>query len=95
VFTETMRTEAQFHSMVFPRMLALAERAWHKATWEETMNENERDFQIKTDWEEFADTLGYKELPRLEQKEVFYLVEPPGARYKRECLHIFTLIDTN
>jgi len=80
VFAETMRTEAQFHSMVFPRMLALAERAWHKATWEETANKTERELMQEIDWESFAVKLGYKELPRLERKEIFYNVEPPGAR---------------
>lgn len=35
VWTETIRTSQQLHEMMFPRMLALAERAWHKSEWEQ------------------------------------------------------------
>ena len=34
LWTETVRTKTHLHEMVFPRLLALAERAWHKAQWE-------------------------------------------------------------
>ncbi|WAQ95651.1 HEX-like protein [Mya arenaria] len=80
MWAEVMRTEEQFHNMAFPRLLALAERAWHRANWEEIEDRNARDAYRSSDWEAFADVLGYKELPRLEKKQVFYLVEPPGAR---------------
>ena len=30
LWSETTRTSSQFHSMILPRLLALAERAWHK-----------------------------------------------------------------
>jgi hypothetical protein len=41
---------------------ALAERAWHRAFWEKTGNV----YDMKRDWIEFANTLGYRELPRME-----------------------------
>ncbi|KAH3867018.1 hypothetical protein DPMN_030143 [Dreissena polymorpha] len=79
MWAETMRTEGQFHEMAFPRVLALAERAWHRADWE-TMRSPSRDAARDKEWDAFADALGYGELPRLERKGVLYLVEPPGAK---------------
>ena len=35
LWTEIVRTSEQMDFMNFPRVLALAERAWHKAEWEE------------------------------------------------------------
>jgi len=59
--------------MLFPRMLALAERAWHKEQWENTTVEPNRD------WERFSNQLGYRELPRLDKAGVKYRVPLPGA----------------
>ena len=39
---EIMRTDQQFEYMVYPRLLALAERAWHRANWERPYREGER-----------------------------------------------------
>lgn len=80
MFAETMRLEEQFHEMAFPRLLALAERAWYKAPWETVGDVDTRNKQRQQNWEMFADTLGYKELPRLENIGVKYFVSPPGAR---------------
>ena len=76
LWSETVRTTSQFHQMVFPRMLSLAERAWHKAAWEDAV-----DFEAaqSEDWQRFANTLGHRELFRLDQLGVEYNVPPPGA----------------
>ncbi|KAH3883986.1 hypothetical protein DPMN_007956 [Dreissena polymorpha] len=79
MWAEVMRTEGQFHEMAFPRVLALAERAWHRADWE-TMTSPSRETARDKEWEVFADVLGYAELPRLERKGIMYIVEPPGAK---------------
>ena len=50
VWTETIRTAAQLEQMIYPRLLALAERAWHKADWELNNNQSKR----LTDWHSFA-----------------------------------------
>ena len=67
--------------MIFPRMLALAERAWHKASWENindiTIRNQERDME----WQEFANALGSKELARLDELGIMYAILPPGARW--------------
>ena len=35
LWTETVRNAEDQDEMIWPRILALAERAWHKSTWEE------------------------------------------------------------
>ena len=73
--------------MIYPRLLALAERAWHKADFETNgLKVEERKRLERIEWEKFANTLGHKELKRLDEAfgdikdGVFYRVPPPGAR---------------
>lgn len=66
--------------MVFPRLLALAERAWHKSSWENTANKEERMDQTNVEWTSFAISLVTKELARLENLGIRYRVPVPGAR---------------
>ena len=80
VWGETIRTADQMYAMIFPRLLALAERAWHRAPWEGIRNRAARDREKTGDWVNFANTLGYKELARLDKMGVAYHVTPPGAR---------------
>ena len=74
-----MRTRQQFYEMIFPRLIALAERAWHCAAWEGQSVDKRGKAQEK-DWLEFACTLGHKELRRLETEGIPYHIPPPGAR---------------
>jgi hexosaminidase len=60
--------------------VAIAERAWHKATWEYEMDPDEREIQKAPDWERFANTMGHKELTRLDRRDIQYAITPPGAR---------------
>ena len=70
-------------SQIFPKLVALAERAWHRADWEEGGDDDRtRDAEKEADWESFANSLGYKELARLDAVLVDYYVAPPGARYQ-------------
>ena len=80
LWTETVRTADQMNRMIFPRMIALAERAWHKAPWENVADKKARDRKRAKDWENFANSLGYRELARLDKMGVVYHVPPPGAR---------------
>lgn len=71
--------------MLFPRVLALAERAWHEAEWEGTRdvdNNNTRavEEELQQDWVQFANTLGYRELDRLDRLGIEYRVPPPGVK---------------
>ena len=76
---ETIRSATHLQYMAFPRVLALAERAWHRASWEDIQDPHERQSARQSDWKSFAKTLGEKELPRLEKMDVHYRVPPPGA----------------
>ena len=82
-----MRTYKEFEHMVYPRLLALAERAWHKAPFETSgLTIQQRKRLEDREWEKFANTLGHKELKRLDEAfddikdGVFYRVPPPGGR---------------
>ena len=67
--------------MIFPRLLAVAERAWHKSEWENQRNKGLRNRLKEKNWEMFANTLGYKELRRLDSIGIHYRIPLPGARY--------------
>ncbi|CAG2234990.1 HEXA_B [Mytilus edulis] len=60
-------------------LLALAERAWHKASWENVIDETLQNSMRTRDWDNFAETVGKKELKRLDDIGIKYRVPPPGA----------------
>jgi len=84
LWSETAHLSSEFQSNVFPRILAVAERAWHKATqWEQpqsTSDSSQLDAALDADWTQFANTLGHRELQRLDNIGIEYRVPPPGAR---------------
>ena len=68
--------------LTFPKMLALAERAWAAApAWAEIEDAEERERQLNAAWSVFAHSLGGRELPRLEYLAggVHFRLPPPGA----------------
>ncbi|KLV00264.1 beta-N-acetylhexosaminidase [Photobacterium aphoticum] len=97
LWSETVRTDDQYEYMVFPRVLAAAERAWHKADWE-------RDYQpgleysqdtnhvnkvaLHNDWSRFANLLGQRELAKLDAAGIQYRVPVPGAKIENGVLHM-------
>lgn len=88
LWSETVRTSEQMFEMYFPRLIAVAERAWHKAKFE-TAGKDSADSLLKNDWTKFANTIGYKELLRLDKIGVTYRVPPPGAyRNKKNKLSV-------
>ncbi|KAL4227733.1 hypothetical protein ACF0H5_013169 [Mactra antiquata] len=72
-WTEIIKDKDTLQSMLFPRMLALAERAWHKEPWENTTVTPERDYEM------FANKVGYRELPKLDRDQVKYRIPMPGV----------------
>lgn len=72
-WTELIRDRNTLEHMLFPRLLALAERAWHRGIWENTTAEPRRD------WERFANKVGYRELPKLDKNRINYRIPLPGA----------------
>jgi len=83
VWTETIRTAQQLEEMVYPRLLPLAERAWHKASWE---GQQPDAAQRLADWQRFARLMTAKELPRLSKAGVQYYLPPVGAVIERGVL---------
>lgn len=76
MWTGLVQTTDQLEYMMFPRLIAFAERAWHHAaSWHETNNVTD----MERDWIEFINHLVYKEFPKLDKLNVHYRIPPPGA----------------
>ncbi|MGD8176150.1 family 20 glycosylhydrolase [Marinimicrobium sp. ARAG 43.8] len=87
VWTETIRTAQQLETMIYPRLLPLAERAWHRASWES----DEPDVKARRkDFAEFAAVLAQRELPKLAAADVAFHLSPPGARWEKGRLQVNT-----
>uniref|UniRef100_A0A0L8GMR0 beta-N-acetylhexosaminidase n=1 Tax=Octopus bimaculoides TaxID=37653 RepID=A0A0L8GMR0_OCTBM len=90
LWSETVRNPERFEFMVYPRLLALSERAWHRAAWELEKDKKKREENRKKDWERFANTVGYREMKRLDRLGIKYRVPPPGAVYNDDQLKVNT-----
>lgn len=90
LWNETIRTDEQLEYMAFPRMISLAERAWHQADWElpyQTGKEYQAGktnyvdkTQLDKDWNLFANLVGQRELAKLDKANIQYRLPVPGAR---------------
>ncbi|RRS10075.1 beta-N-acetylhexosaminidase [Pseudoalteromonas sp. J010] len=77
IWSETIRTEEQVLRLIFPRILSVAERAWHKADWEGhkiDKAELDKDFSL------FAAALSLKEIAKLQNDGVNPNLPVPGAK---------------
>jgi len=92
LWSETIRSDNQAEYMLYPRLLALAERAWHQANWQVPYNNQgaiynksstiftERLRQMRDQqWLNFSHAIGVKELPKLDLAGVFYRIPTVGA----------------
>ncbi|MEX9821598.1 MULTISPECIES: beta-N-acetylhexosaminidase [Providencia] len=96
LWSEAVRTDDKAEYMLFPRILPLAERAWHKAQWENQYQIGREYIGGKTnyvsqqkladDWSRFASLVGMKELPRLDRAGVAYRIPVPGAKIENGLL---------
>ncbi|KGT90386.1 beta-N-acetylhexosaminidase [Erwinia typographi] len=90
LWSETTRTDEQMEYMIFPRALAVAERAWHRADWEQDYQAGKEYIGGKTqyvdratllsDWTRFANLLGQREMAKLDKFGILYRLPVPGAR---------------
>ncbi|MEW6990201.1 family 20 glycosylhydrolase [Colwelliaceae bacterium 6441] len=100
LWSENTRTDNVAHYKIFPRLFALAERAWHLADWSVPYNYAGAKYSQKTDtftdemkvkrnneWVLFANTIGQKALPKLESDNVFYRLPTVGAKIVAGKLH--------
>jgi hexosaminidase len=79
---ETFRSPDRVEYMVLPRLISLAERSWSpQQDWMEITDRRERLEELAGVWNEFANRLGRRELPRLDVLNggYGYRIPPPGA----------------
>ncbi|MGO2010382.1 MAG: family 20 glycosylhydrolase [Pseudoalteromonas sp.] len=87
VWSETIRTEKQVLEMMFPRILSVAERAWHKADWESGSVDTQ---QQAKDWAGFSAAVGLKELDKLAEGGINLHLPVPGGVIKAGKLEVNT-----
>ena len=88
LWSEGIRADSIADYMFYPRVLALAERAWHTGAWEPayvagksyTYGDRQVDSKaLLADWQGFNDRLTPR-LAELDREKVAYRLPPPGAR---------------
>tara|TARA_R110002153_G_scaffold124543_8_gene271020 strand:- start:4439 stop:7084 length:2646 start_codon:yes stop_codon:yes gene_type:complete len=91
---ETVRSNAQANYMLFPRLLVVAERAWHKPEWAEKYQagvsysaqtghfESKQKSAMDADWLGFSRVLVHKAMPQLVKDGIQPRVPLPGAIIK-------------
>lgn len=88
LWSETVRSDLLVDQMLFPRLIAFAERAWHKAPWEPayragvsySLGDGQVDQRaLDADWSSFSDRMA-GQLRQLEAAGIFYRLAPPGGR---------------
>lgn len=87
---ENARSRARLEYLALPRLIALAERAWAPDPgWQQLADPRQRAACALRDWNEFANRLGQRELPRLDRapRPWDYRLPPPGAVVRDGLLH--------
>ncbi|MEP9401240.1 family 20 glycosylhydrolase [Sphingomonas silueang] len=88
LWSETVRSDGQVEYMLFPRLLALAERGWRRPAWEPAyvagagygLGDPRVDrAAILADWRGFAGRVGVAQAA-LDKAGIAYRLAPPGAR---------------
>lgn len=93
LWSENTRSDEMAEHKIYPRLFALAERAWHQASWavpynyqgfsysSETKKFSEQKRQARDlQWQQFAHVIGQKALPKLELEQVTYRLPTVGAK---------------
>ncbi|XP_076803203.1 beta-hexosaminidase-like isoform X2 [Clavelina lepadiformis] len=80
LWSELIRDVTIAHSQLFPRLIAFAERAWHKSKWEQESDRYTAKLMRNRDWDEFSNAVGYRELARLRKRGIRYRLPPPGVK---------------
>ena len=83
LFSEIMREPAGIDSLLMPRLLALAERAWAAdPEWARTTDPARAQALHDADWSRFVNVIGQRVLPRLDAEwpDLQYRLPPPGLK---------------
>ncbi len=87
---EYIRSSDRLEYMAFPRAIAVAERAWaEQPDWVTAEAPQQREKEFQTVWNQFVNTLGQRELPRLDflHGGSNYRLPLPGAKIEEGKLH--------
>ena len=101
LWSENTRNDDLAEYKIYPRLFALAERAWHLPNWavpypyrgnkysQETNNfTDEMRQQRDQSWAEFANVMTNKELVKLDKADVFYRIPTIGGKIIDNQLHL-------
>lgn len=90
LWAETIRGPQMLEYLALPKLIGLAETAWGKARpWEGETNSTRRKQLMDEGWNQFANVLGKRELPRLSALYggFNYRIPPPGALLQEGLFH--------
>jgi hexosaminidase len=100
LWSENTRTNNMAEYKLFPRLLSLAQRAWHKAQWAVPYDHNGFVYSRNTQrftpslkqqrdqqWLTFAASLGLKEFNKLERANVHFRIANAGAKIENGMLY--------
>ena len=90
IWCETIKGPQMLQYYAFPKMLGMAERAWAaQPDWGRIADLDQHDAAVDIAWNEFANRLGRRELPRLDWLfgGIAYRLPPPGAVIENGRLH--------
>ncbi len=82
LFSENVRNTGILEYLLYPKLLALAERAWaQNPSWATELDKSKSEILYNKDWSVFVNVLGKKELPRLDSYSggYVYRIPPVGA----------------
>ncbi|MBC3765712.1 family 20 glycosylhydrolase [Neptunicella marina] len=98
-WSETIRADSTVEYMLFPRLIAFAERAWHTADWAlpyragQTYSQDSKFFdsdrkadELK-DWSGFSHTMVQYVMPALAQDDILFRMPTPGVKNIDGKLH--------
>ena len=89
LWSETIKGQEMLEYYALPKLLGLAERAWAaQPEWAAMEQKNSREAALNNAWHSFANSVGKRELPRLDY--LFggfnYRIAPPGAVIEKGVL---------
>ena len=99
LWSETVRSDDMANYMLFPRLIAFAERAWHRPDWavpyvagreysrDSHVFDTKRQQHMYTDWAQFSEAMVKQILPELARDEVVFRLPTPGGKIENGRLH--------
>ena len=93
LWSEALINPERLERAMFPKLMGLAERAWSsQPSWATEVDEKKRFTALEKDWNIFTNTIGQKEMTRLDYMSggVKYHIPPPGAKIEDGILYANT-----